>query len=555
MNTKNSLFQRAFLASLASLAVLIPTLSVWGSPCATQMCDLIGGVPAGELVSSSRNVILEDPGTVIAYHGSSCAESNKSGTEDLLKIEESLDIPPYAADATVFLNGWRMKYLSSDRPVAGLGTMISNIRLEDKTLKWQAAGVLSDDNFDDAYRWCYFYTVVAWNPSNINLIVDHQDGSCDSGDPRETNFFITNNEDTLGNKDTTTALSSFPSFLFNPDFASSKTVAILPRGFGFKWSDDCDTDHHLLQIGSNLDHSEIFVENGKTYKKGFFEKITPVPIPQPPPANSVSQVDSGYVSWETSAIFKDNAARRNYGFGQMVSGLGGKDVGVIQPPFSILPSEDTGFFDACLEEPVGEKMEEVVIENVPYEYAIPMLTGWELYYGCDDQRVTKLGMWLDEIHYDKTPGAPTGTLHYKLFSILKDRNDNPGHGYSHKVTILGLKPVTSARAPDLVPFSPLGTDPLAFCRIEQGGKLLRVSVTNQGNGNAAASKTTVAFNNGPVTVDTPPIPAGGSIDLLFSVPPNCFSPDCSFRITVDSDNQVNEFNNEGNNSANGGCLG
>lgn len=549
MCTKNSLFQRVFLSSLT---VLISTLLVSCSSCNnnTNMCDLIGGVPVSEPVSSSRNVILEDPGTVIVYHGSSCAESRKSGTEDLLKIEESLAIPPYAAGATVFLNGWRMNYLSGDHHVAGLGTMISNIRLEDGTLKWQAAGVLSDDNFDDAYKWCYFYTVIAWNPSNINLVVDHQDGSCNSRDPRETNFFITDNERT------TTALSSFPSFLFNSDFASSKTVAILPRGFGFKWSGDCDTDHHLLQIGSNLNHSEIFIENGKTYHKGFFEEVTPVPVPQPPPANSVNQVDSGYVSWETSAIFKDNAARRGYGFGQMVSGLGGKDVGVIQPPFSILPLEDTGFFGACLAEAGGEKMEEVVIENVPYEYAIPMLTGWELHYGfCDDEHVAKLGMWLDEIHYDKTPGAPTGTLHYKVFSILKDRNDNPGYGYSHKVTILGLKPVTSARAPDLAPFSPLGTDPFAFCRTEQDGKLLRVSVKNQGNGNAAASKTMVTFNNGPVTVDTPPIPAGGSIDLLFSVPANCFRPDCSFTITVDSDNQVNEFNNEGNNSANGGCLG
>jgi hypothetical protein len=209
----------------------------------------------------------------------------------------------------------------------------------------------------------------------------------------------------------------------------------------------------------------------------------------------------------------------------------------------------------CLSESPGEKTEDVVIENVPYEYAIPMLTGWNLHYGCDDEHVTEVGTWLDEIHYDKTPAAPTGTLRYKVSSILKDKDGSPGHDYSHKVTILGFKPVTSALAPDLVPFSPLGTDPLAFCRMEQDPNLLRVTVKNQGNGNAAASKTTVSFGTGPVTVDTPPIPAGGSVDLLFSVPANCFSPDCSFRITVDSDNQVNEFNNEGNNSVNGGCIG
>lgn len=126
---------------------------------------------------------------------------------------------------------------------------------------------------------------------------------------------------------------------------------------------------------------------------------------------------------------------------------------------------------------------------------------------------------------------------------------------SHKVSILAFKPSASALAPDLIPFSPAGTGPLAFCRLEQNGTLLRVTVKNQGNGNAGASKTTVVFNNQPVTLDTPPVPAGGPVDLLFSVPANCFSPDCSFRITVDSENQVDEFSSEVNNTVGGGCLG
>lgn len=545
----NKYFRRALLASFA---VTSSTCLVSCSPCVTytQMCDLIGGTAVSMPVSSARNVVLEDPGTVIAYHGSSCAESDQRGTEDVLKLEESLDIPRYASKAAVFLNGWRMNYLSSDHHVAGLGTMISNIRLEDKKFTWQAAGVLSDDNFDDGYRWCYFYTVVAWNPANLDLVIDQKDGSCDSRSPIDTNFFISDNEET------TTALSSFPSFLFNTDFSSGKTVAILPRGFGFRWTGECETDHHLLQTGFNLDHGEIFVENGKEYKKGFLEELTPVPVPQPPPANTVNQVDAGFASWDTYAIFKDNDGRRGYGFGEMVSGMGGRDVGVIQPPFSILPHEDMGFPGACLGEPAGEKTEDVIVENVPFEYAVPMLTGWNLGYGCDDEHVTKVGTWLDEFHYDKTPGSPTGTLHYKVSSTLADKDGSPGHFSSHKVTILGLKPVASALAPDLVPFSPLGKDPFSFCRMEQNGTLLRVTVKNQGNGNAGASKTTVFFSNGPViTLDTPPVPAGGFVDLLFSVPANCFSPDCSFRITVDSDNQVNEFTNEGNNTVNGGCLG
>ena len=103
-----------------------------------------------------------------------------------------------------------------------------------------------------------------------------------------------------------------------------------------------------------------------------------------------------------------------------------------------------------------------------------------------------------------------------------------------------------------MPFSPSGSSEAAFCRIEQGGTRLRVSVKNQGNANAGISKTTIVFSNTSSTLDTPAIPAGGSVDLLFNVPIGCSSLNCSFRITVDSVNQVDE-SNEGNNSASGSC--
>ena len=166
------------------------------------------------------------------------------------------------------------------------------------------------------------------------------------------------------------------------------------------------------------------------------------------------------------------------------------------------------------------------------------------------------------MEYDKDPAAPTGTLRYRLSSISRDKEGGPGqyhrHYRTHKVTILGLRPTAGGigrqKAPDLVPFSPSGNSATAFCRLEQGRKL-RVTVKNQGNENAAASKTTVTFDNKTVSLDTPAIPAGGSVDLLFDVPATCFNADCSFKITVDSNNQLDELNMKGNNSADGGCIG
>ena len=116
-------------------------------------------------------------------------------------------------------------------------------------------------------------------------------------------------------KSSRTPFLSFASFLHDPAFTSGKTAAIIPRGFGFEWDTE---DHHLLQIGYNLDHSEKFIEKDKKYYKKDGTET-------PQLVNSASYSDSGFVSWETYSIYKDNATRRNYHFGEIVSGLAGSD--------------------------------------------------------------------------------------------------------------------------------------------------------------------------------------------------------------------------------------
>jgi hypothetical protein len=109
--------------------------------------------------------------------------------------------------------------------------------------------------------------------------------------------------------------------------------------------------------------------------------------------------------------------------------------------------------------------------------------------------------------------------------------------------------LTVVGKPDLVPVPDAsGT----FCRLRDGQ--LVVTVKNQGTADAGPSVTRVDFSSGSVSQPTPPIPAGGSVDLLFPIPAGCFQPDCFFRITVDSTNIVDE-SNEGNNTASGFCLG
>ncbi len=396
------------------------------------LCNLIGKHPLSELTASNSALVYEQPNTFIVYRGSGCAESNRSGTEVVPKVEQSVNLPGYVTHATVYLNGWHLRYLDDDHHVAGLGVVIDSIRLNKNVLTWQAAGILSDKNFDDGYNWCYEYTVIAWNEATINLLVDHKDGNCMGRDSLNTNFFETTNANT------TTALSSFTRFLQNPIFANTKTATILPRGFAFEWT-GCDTDHHLFQLAYNMEHSEFFLEKDKTYNKANHDLKSPLP-------NSVSRSAEGYISWETAVIFKDNDARRSYSFGEMVSGFGGNDLGVIQPPFSILPKEDEGWTTNCLAGK-GIESKEFIIENIPYEYAMPVLAGWDLSYGCDDEHVREIGIWISDFSYEKQPNATLGTLRYKLSSVLKDNDDTPFFEQKHKVNVLGLKPTSLEKPP------------------------------------------------------------------------------------------------------------
>lgn len=125
----------------------------------------------------------------------------------------------------------------------------------------------------------------------------------------------------------------------------------------------------------------------------------------------------------------------------------------------------------------------------------------------------------------------------------------------------GPPPEPPSGNPDLVPvpqilsFTPLSVD---FCKRDSAGKLV-VTVRNQGSGNASASKTAVEFFPGGIVptggIATEAIPAGEVKEVAFDIPAGCFNPDCEFRITVDAGNNVSEGANEGNNSADGRCIG
>jgi hypothetical protein len=405
-------------------------------------CSDFDKLPITPLTAQSSQIVFEQVGTVIAIHGSGSAKVDPGDGNIVIRVEQSQHIPLYVNQAAVFLNGWRSNYPSGDHYVRFLGTFLSKINLgfdpntKTNILTWDAVGSLTDDSFKQGMAWTYTFTIVAWNSVNLNAVVDQGGGPGGQYCPPDGTFV--DNYFFAQNKNTNTALSCFFSFIQNPAFANAKTVAVLPRGTAYGWNSG---DHRIRQVAYNLDHSDIFADHTKRYnKQGDDQAVAPLP-------DTASHADSGFVSWDPYSIFKDNDKRRDYFFSEIASAMAGADVGVLQPPYAVLPADDPGFFSGCdSSTSSGAFSQDLVIEDIPFQFAIPMLTGWDLEYQCEDHNVKEIGIWIDHWSYQSPgPGAAGGTLRYTVNSILRD-NGNNGFASNHKITILGLKPTSGGKA-------------------------------------------------------------------------------------------------------------
>jgi hypothetical protein len=94
----------------------------------------------------------------------------------------------------------------------------------------------------------------------------------------------------------------------------------------------------------------------------------------------------------------------------------------------------------------GVQSREVVTEAVPFEYAVSVLTAWELRFGCDNHHVREAGAWIDRFSYVRLPGAPGGTLRYTVSTLL---GDDSGNGFSSatRAHVLGFRRIASPTTP------------------------------------------------------------------------------------------------------------
>jgi hypothetical protein len=405
------------------------TTLAWFNPC----FDFDQIDPAG-VITDPPTVVFEEANSIKVMEG---AASTKGSGESRLRVEQSVELPSYANQATVFLNGWQARFDDSDdHHVFDVAVILSRIRVvPGKSIQFTATGDLADKHRDAPFTLTYRFGIIAWNDAAVRAIVDHNDADhfCRTGEPHGgDNFF--KGENTGAPDGATTALSSFPSFLRNPGFATGRQVAVLPRGFVFAGpGEGGGDDRHLLQLAYNLESVAPFVRNQDYHKADM--------MLNPLAGAAADVVHDEFVSWKTTVIRKDNDLRFDYSFAEFVSAIGGPDVEILQPEFAVLPREDKkGHATGGV---AGLKSADVIIAKLPYAAAIPILTGWDMGYtppGNRAHHIKEFGVFIDQIQYERQPDS-TGTLRYTVSSIVRDKDNLPDNYFRHKVTILGLRPI------------------------------------------------------------------------------------------------------------------
>lgn len=380
--------------------------------------DRLDTAPLRNLKEADRWTVYEDPRKFLVQHGFGCAPGNVELDQSVVgfRIQDSATVLGAYNAGTIILNGWDVQYPNGDHHVRGLGTQIYNIRetsnADQYTLDWEAGGVLGDKNGDDGYKWCYRYTLVFWNRSTTTLdAAALQSPDVPMSQADESLLFMAS-AFSQGN----TALLDLSGKVTVSNSKLGSPRAVVPRGFGMAWEAD---DHEVLQFGFDLGTPDL---SGNT------------------------------ISWTSQTILKDDSTVHDYWAAELVSVLSGEDVEMWQPPTvlhltSTFPHGQKEENELLLK-PVGpggcvgngqeEHLEFYSVKDVPYEYAVPVLTGWNMEYACDNHHIERIGVYLVEFEYVKDPSATSGTLNYTIFSTMRDDSNNGHYDPKYQISVLGF---------------------------------------------------------------------------------------------------------------------
>jgi hypothetical protein len=384
------------------------------------------GTPVKTATKSGIEVISEQPEKLAVLHGFSCASSDREGLEDFIRIQENLDLSSlletdgrWITNATVFLNGFQGRFLDGKRDLLGLGAAVANIEVQRTQLTFEGGGVLAGGQFNSPYEMCYTYTVLAWNRLALNISANHED---------QENVFLR----LPGDNKSITSLNILRNYRQDIGFIEADTsVAILPRGTGMAWT----SANQLLQSSYSLGAASPILESNRTYGN--------LAAPQNLP-DDTSRQGAGGISWDSSFIFKPNDKVKKVFVAEMVSIIGGSDTKILHPPFAIEPDNEKepcgNWFTGCIVTPADLNEPQtinIVVENLPYDAAVPVLSGWSLGYADDDHTIEQIGINIESFSYEAPTGGQSGTLRYTLQAVT-DNGGNYRPSLRYRVGVLGI---------------------------------------------------------------------------------------------------------------------
>ena len=382
------------LDSVDDVAELLAELKASTPPATINGQNSVRGVVSG----------LNVPGKLQVQQGHSCAAPARGG----VFVEEVATIPAGFDEATVIFNGASASYTGGDHHVAMLGSgAIIDVERPPGQLRWKAAGSLSDDNADDEFEWCYFYSLLFWKSGATGL---------------------------QATVPTPTASRIFGEFIRPPtpvhEIAGSITAsvgtfggprAVLPLGIATWFA----FDQHILQAG--------------------FDLGTPA-------------ISENTISWTSQTLLKDKESWRAMASAELVEVMNGPGVTMWQPrvvshwrngrwqeeqvSFKLQAQPDGAW--NCVGGNVPAIVEQYFVD-VPFAYAVPLLTGWQLNQACSDSHVQRIGAYIDHYSFEPSGSGMGGILKYTVVGTLTDDNGGRLYDMQNKVTILGLQSVTIHR--------------------------------------------------------------------------------------------------------------
>jgi hypothetical protein len=382
--------------------------------------------------NSGGDIVLSYP--IFIYHGYQEAMREavpaEEGEKVVMKVPGSFVLPKQYSKAIVYLNGWKLGFNDKqEQQVAGIGVVMGPKDLTFQgnlsKLDWDVyAGIVGEDL--PGYDFRYWYTVIAWDDSIIKDAFIKEESP--SGILNEFAHF----------NDNKASILPVPRYLYDAAFENRGSVSLLPRGFAFAWGDETFSEpewNYLLQLGYHLGPSEryIYENGGYKPKPNIYRGATS--------RRGADFVDMGYASWESTALFKHNDDPDEFLFADFVAAVQAKQFSVLEPHFALRPHTEQGEPGTGIIGGPGamETEERVVVKNVPFHFAVPVLKGWDLHFDYDNEQVKTIGVWIDNFSYERE-GGRNGTLTYTWHAVLDDE-EQEGSSHQAYVSILGINDI------------------------------------------------------------------------------------------------------------------